>query len=145
MVADGNSIFKASVSQLSVEQILSESSFSQNPSRYGYSENEDEKLLLEDAEQAYNSMIDAIANHCINEVPNDTESLSPVLPLPIIQDEESNHEILDTGNLSEVNFVHNDITLQVFPNLKIPNDRSSRTDILPRENELDNTSFLDQE
>ena len=46
--------------------------------------NEDEKLLLDDAEQAYNSMIDSIANRCINEMPNDTESLSPVLPLPII-------------------------------------------------------------
>src|ERR671918_1121504 len=82
--------------QLSVEQILSQSSFSQNPSRYSIGENEDEKLLLDEAEQAYNSMIDAIANRCINELPNDTEALSPVLPLPIIQDEGSNHEIMDT-------------------------------------------------
>src|SRR5918994_41129 len=62
--------------QLSVEQILSESSFSQNPSRYSIGENEDEKLLLEDAEQAYNSMIDAIANRCITGMPNNSESPS---------------------------------------------------------------------
>ncbi|HYZ58820.1 MAG TPA: hypothetical protein VE544_04110, partial [Nitrososphaeraceae archaeon] len=129
----------------SVEQILSQSHVSQNPSRYGYSENEDEKLLLDDAEQAYNSMMDAIANRCINEVPNDTESLSPVLQLPIIQDEGSNHEIMDTGDLSQVDFVYNDITLQVFPTLKITNERSSGTDMLPSEDELDNTSYRDQE
>jgi hypothetical protein len=129
----------------SVEQILSQSRVSQNQSRYGYSENEDEKLLLDDAEQAYNSMIDAIANRCINEVPNDTESLSPVLPLPIIQDEGSNHEILDTGDMSKVDFVYNDITFQVYPTLKITNERSSATDMLPIEDDLDNTSYRDQE
>src|ERR671918_601767 len=129
----------------SVEQILSQSHVSQNPSRYGYSENEDEQLLLDEAEQAYNSMIDAIANWCINEVPNDTESLSPVLPLPIIQDEESNHEIMDTRDLSQVDFVYNDITFQVYPTLKITNERSSATDMLPIEDELDNTSYRDQE
>lgn len=37
--------------QLSVEQILSESSFNQNPSRYSIGENEDEKSLLDAAEQ----------------------------------------------------------------------------------------------
>src|ERR687892_331224 len=129
----------------SVEQILSQSHVSQNPSRYGYSENEDEKLLLDDAEQAYNSMIDAIANRCINEVPNDAASLSPVLPLPIIQDEGSNYEILDTGDLSQVDFVYNDITFQVYPTLKITNERSSATDMLPIEDDLDNNSYRDQE
>jgi hypothetical protein len=129
----------------SVEQILSQSRVSQNQSRYGYSENEDEKLLLDDAEQAYNSMIDAIANRCINEVVNDTESLSPVLPLPIIQDEGSNHEIMDTRDLSQVDFVYNDITFQVYPTLKITNERSSATDMLPIEDDLDNNSYRDQE
>jgi hypothetical protein len=129
----------------SVEQILSQSHVSQNQSRNGYGENEDEKLLLDEAEQAYNNIIDAIANRCINEVPNDTEPLSPVLPLPIIQDEESNHEIMDTGDLSQVDFVYNDITFQVYPTLKITNERSSRTDMLPSEDELDNTSYRDQE
>ena len=129
----------------SVEQILSQSRVSQNQSRNGFGESEDEKLPLDDAEQAYNSMIDAIANRCINEVPNDTESLSPVLQLPIIQDEGSNHENMDTQDLCQVDFVYNDITFQVYPTLKILNDRSSRTDILPIEDELDNTSYRDQE
>jgi len=110
---------------LSVEQILSQSRVSQNQSRNGYGENEDEKLLLDEAEQAYNSMMHAIASRCINEVLNDTESLSPVLPLPVIQDEERNHEILDTGDLSQVDFVYNDITFQVYPSLKITNERST--------------------
>jgi hypothetical protein len=36
-----------------------------------------------------------------------------------------------------VNFVYNDVTLQLFPTYKISNDRSNRTDILPTEDELD--------
>jgi hypothetical protein len=90
-------------------------------------------------------MIDAITNRCINGIPNDKESSSQILPLPIILDGRNNHEILDIRDLSEINFVHNDITLQVFPILKIPDDRRGRTDMLPREDELDNTSFLDHE
>src|SRR5918995_1090573 len=70
---------------LSVEQILSQPRVSQIPSSPGYAE--EEKLLLDDAEEAYNSMMDAITNRCINEVPNDAESLSPMLPLPIIQED----------------------------------------------------------
>jgi hypothetical protein len=132
---------------LSVEQILSQPRVSQIPSSPGYAE--EEKLLLDDAEEAYNSMMDAITNRCINEVPNDAESLSPMLPLPIIQEDLSpvaaNDIILDTGDLSQVNFVYNDITFQVYPTLKITNERSSRTDMLPQDYELDNTSFRDQE
>jgi hypothetical protein len=65
--------------QLSVEQILLESSFSQNPSRYSIGENEDEKSLLDEAEQSYNRMVDAITSNCINGMPNDTESPSQIL------------------------------------------------------------------
>jgi hypothetical protein len=57
---------------LSVEQIISQPRVSQIPSSPGYAE--DEKLLIDDAEEAYNSMMDAITNRCINEVPNDAES-----------------------------------------------------------------------
>jgi hypothetical protein len=131
----------------SVEQILSQSHVSQNPSRYGYGENEDEKLLLEDAEQVYNSMIDAIANRCINEVPNDCESPSQILSN--IHDSKpsmgNSREIFDTKDLSKLNFVYNDINLQVFPTLKITNERSSATDMLPIEDDLDNNSYRDQE
>ncbi|MGH9974951.1 MAG: hypothetical protein ACRD8Z_03825, partial [Nitrososphaeraceae archaeon] len=115
-------------SPLSVEQILSQSHVSQNPSRNRYGENEDERLLLDDAEQAYNSMMDVIVNRCINEVPNDTTSLSPVLPLPIIQADPSpvagNDVILDSGELSHINFVYNNITFQVYPEPKEKSDGS---------------------
>src|ERR687897_18545 len=132
-------------SHLSVEQIVSESSDSQDAIPCGFGENEIEKVLLDEAEQSYNRFVNAVTNNCINKMPSDTKSSSQILPLPIIQDGRSNHEILDIGNLSELNFVYNDITLQVFPTLKIPNDRSGRTDILPREDELNNTIFLDRE
>lgn len=59
-------------SSLSVEQILSQSSISQTSQ---YSENEDEKFLLDGAEQSYNRIIDAITNNCINGMQNETESL----------------------------------------------------------------------
>ena len=107
-----------------MEQILSESSFSQNPSRYSIGENEDEKLLLDNAEQSYNRMVDAITSNCINGMPNDIGSPSQILS--DIQDSKlsvgHSREIFDTKDLSELNFVYNDITLQVFPTLKIPND-----------------------
>ena len=35
-----------------------------------------------------------------------------------------NSEILDTADLSQVNFVYNNITFQVYPNPKITNERS---------------------
>jgi hypothetical protein len=38
--------------------------------------------------------------------------------------------------------VYNDVTLQLFPTHKISNDRSNRTDILPTEDELDITDYL---
>ena len=127
-----------------MEQILLESSFSQNPSRYSIGENEDEKSLLDEAEQSYNRMVDAITSNCINGMPNDTESPSQILS--DIQDNKllvgHSREIFDTKDLSELNFVYNDITLQVFPTLKIPNDRSNRTDTLLREDELDISGFL---
>ncbi|HYZ60424.1 MAG TPA: hypothetical protein VE544_12265 [Nitrososphaeraceae archaeon] len=137
---------------LSADQILplSESISSSISPRelYGYDDEEEDaiaKLLLDETEQLFNRLVDTVTNRCINWMPNDKESSSQILPLPIIQDGRSNHEDLDTRNLSELNFVYNDITLQVFPTLKISNDQSSRTDTLPGEDELDNTSFLDQE
>ena len=51
-------------SHLSVEQILSQSSIGQHASQYNG--NEDEKLLLDEAEHSYEKMADAITNNCIN-------------------------------------------------------------------------------
>jgi hypothetical protein len=136
-------------SHLSVEQILPYSSRSQDANLHGFSENEIEKVLLDEAEQSYNRLVNAVTNNCINKIPSDSKSFSQVLPFPVIQDDLSpvtgSGVILDSGKLSELNFVHNDITLQVFPTLEISNDQSSRTYTPPREDELDNISFLDQE
>ena len=46
-------------SLLSVEQILSQSSVSENTSRYRYSEDEDERLIIDEAEQSYNRIMNA--------------------------------------------------------------------------------------
>jgi hypothetical protein len=135
---------------LSAEQVLVSKAISSSISPhelYGYTDEEDAiaKLLLDETEQLFNRLVDTVTNRCINWIPNDKESSSQILSLPIIQDGRSNHEVLDTRNLSELNFVYNDITLQVFPTLKISNDRSNRTDTLPKEDELNNTIFPDQE
>jgi len=132
---------------LSAEQILLSQATSSSISPhelYGYGDEEDAiaKLLLDEAELLFNRLVDAVTNRSINCIPNDKESSWQILPLPIVQDGRSK---MDTRNLSEFNFVYNDITLQVFPTLKISNNYSNRTDTLPREDELDNTSFLDQE
>ena len=137
--------YNTSSPSLSVEQILSESSSISPNAPYGYTDEEETitKLLLDEAEQLFSRFVDAVTNRCIYRIPNDNESSPQILPLPIIQDERSK---MDTRNLSEFNFVYNDITLQVFPTLKDPNDRSNRTDTLPNEDdELNKTSFLDQE
>jgi hypothetical protein len=98
-------------SHLSVEQILSDSSDRQDASLYDFGENENEKLLLDEAEQSYNRMVDAITSNCINGIPNDTESPSQILSN--IQDSKlsvgNSREIFDTKDLSELNFVYNDI------------------------------------
>jgi hypothetical protein len=60
-------------SHLSVEKILAQSSISQ--SARPYEESEDEKFLLQEAEQSYNRIIDAITNNCINGMQNETEPL----------------------------------------------------------------------
>ena len=115
---------------------------------YGYDDEKEDaiaKLLLDETEQLFNRLVDTVTNRCINWMPNDKESPSQILPLPIIQDEGSNHEILDTRDMSQVDFVYNDITFQVYPTLKITNERSSRTDMLPIEDDLDNNSYRDQE
>lgn len=43
-----------------MEQIIPTSSVSQNGCQYRYIENENEKLLLDEAEQSYNRIVDVI-------------------------------------------------------------------------------------
>ncbi len=70
------------------------------------------------AEQSYYRIVDAITNRCINEMPIDTKLSSEMLRVPDIQDGlssiEGNHKIFDTGDLSQVNLVYNNITFQVY-------------------------------
>lgn len=57
-------------------------------------------------------------------MPNNTESSSQILQAFHEQDIRSNRETYDSGNLSEVNLAHNNITFHVYPVLKITNERS---------------------
>jgi hypothetical protein len=129
-------------SSLSVEQILSEPSDSQDANLYAFGE--DEKLLLDEAEQSYNKIADSIANKCINEIHTDAQTLQ----VPDTQDGLSsiekgggNDKIFDTRDLSRVKLVYNKITFQVCSG-SLTNDRSSRTDGRSREDKLDISSFL---
>lgn len=132
--------------QLSMEQILSESSVSQNLGQYSIGVNDTEKLLLDEAELSYNRMVDAVTNNFINGIPTNTESASQILPLPIIQDSLSsiagNNEILDTRDLSQFNLAYNNITFEIYPSLEISNERSNKTVKRPVENELDTSGFI---
>ena len=116
-----------------MEQILSESSDSQDASLYGFGENENEKLLLDEAEQSYNRIANAITNTCINEMPNNTESSSQILQVSDVNDDrlssvEDTYKILDTRDLSQINLVYNNITFQVYPDSGFTNEQMSETD-----------------
>ena len=133
-------------SHFSVEQILSQSSISQNSSQYRYSEDEDEKILLDEAEQSYNRIVNAITNTCINEMPNNTESSSQILQVPDVNDNrlssvEDTYKILDTRDLSQINLTYNNITFQVYPDSGFTNEQRSETQTRPSKNELDRYNF----
>ena len=133
-------------SHFSVEQILSQSSISQNSSQYRYSEDEDEKILLDEAEQSYNRIVNAITNTCINEMPNNTESSSQILQVPDVNDNrlssvEDTYKILDTRDLSQINLTYNNITFQVYPDSEFTNEQMSETQTRPSKNELDRYNF----
>jgi len=120
----------------------SEPSDSQDANLYAFGE--DEKLLLDEAEQSYNKIADSIANKCINEIHTDAQTLQ----VPDTQDGLSsiekgggNDKIFDTRDLSRVKLVYNKITFQVCSG-SLTNDRSSRTDGRSREDKLDISSFL---
>jgi hypothetical protein len=83
---------------LSVEQLLLQSSPSiQKASRYEHREDENEKMLLDEAELSYNRLVDAITNHSINQIPktpNDTGLPSERFQVAGIQGIESNEMML---------------------------------------------------
>ncbi len=47
-----------------------------NPSRDGNNEDTPEKILLDEAEQVFSKLIDNITGKCVNEISNDTKSIS---------------------------------------------------------------------
>ena len=77
-------------------------------------------------------------------MPNNTESSSQILQAFHEQDIRSNRETYDSGNLSEVNLAHNNITFHVYPVLKITNERSGGRGVLPRENDSDFHNFVQE-
>jgi transposase len=131
-------------SHLSVEQILSP--ISQHAGQYNGSE--EEKLLLDEAEQSYNTIVDTITTYCVNGIPNYIKSTSRILQVPEIQDcpspVEDRHKIFDTRDLSQVNLVYNNVTYQVIPGPKITNERSSGADArLSKDESEQRDSFYD--
>jgi hypothetical protein len=83
----------------------------------------------------YKKTLDAITNNCINGMPGDAELSSDLFQVVDIQDEPAsakgdNRKIFDTRDLSQVNLVYNDITLQVYPE---PKEKSNGSGIWPRD------------
>ena len=64
-------------SHVSVEQILSESFDSQDASLYAFGMDENEKLFLDESEQSYNTIVNAITNYCVNKIPDDMSIIGP--------------------------------------------------------------------
>ena len=92
-------------------------------------------MLLDEAEQLYNRIMNAITNICINKMPSDTKSPSQI---PDIQDGLSlvrdSRKIFDTRELSQISLGYNNITFQVYPGPKI-------TNVMSGEDESDTYSF----
>ena len=64
---------------LSVEQLLSQSSISENqsdPTQFAHNNDSLENLILYEAEQCYNRIVEAYVDKCTNDIPYDAESSS---------------------------------------------------------------------
>ena len=64
---------------LSVEQLLSQSSISENqsdPTQFAHNNDSLENLILDEAEQCYNRIVEAYVGKCTNDIPYDAESSS---------------------------------------------------------------------
>jgi predicted transcriptional regulator len=86
------SLYYNTTPNLSVEQLLSKSPIIENqsdPARFSYSNDSLENLIMEEAEQCYNRLVEAYADKCINDIPYDAESLAPAYNVPSIQHEMS--------------------------------------------------------
>jgi transcription termination factor NusB len=118
------------LSHLSVEQILSESSNSQDASLYGFGEDENEKLLLDEAVHSFNRIVNAITNNCINKMSSDTKSPSQIPDIQggllLVKD---SRKIFDTRELSQINLVYNDITLQINSDTIFSCEQSSKDEL----------------
>ena len=67
---------------LSVEQLLSQSLISENqsdPTQFAHNNDSLENLILDEAEQCYNRIVEAYVAKCINDIPYDAESSSSSL------------------------------------------------------------------
>jgi hypothetical protein len=113
-------------STISVIRSLTQPSINQNEqnlSQYGYNDDPNETLLLDEAEHLYNKIVEAFANKCINDVTNDTESSSQILQVPDTQlslsTDEGCHTSLDASeeNLFPTNVLFNNISLRLFTNI----------------------------
>ena len=128
-------------SHISVEQILSESSTIQSASRYHIGEIEDESLLLDEAEQLYNRIVDTITNNCVNGI-EDITSASRISDVPDIQNSlfpvENTRKIFDTRDLSQITLIYNDVKFQVQSTTKI----SDGSSIKPREDGSDACNYM---
>ena len=70
---------------LSVEQLLSQSLISENqsdPTQFAHSNDSLENLILDEAEQCYNRIVEAYVSKCTNDIPNDAESSSSLYEVP---------------------------------------------------------------
>jgi hypothetical protein len=74
-------------------------------------------------------------------MPNNTESLSPISQVPDVQDIGDSSKIFDTRDLSQVNFVYNNITFQVHPSSKISSESYREKDVMPGEDESGTYNF----
>jgi hypothetical protein len=84
---------------LSVEILLSQPSFGLNKQNQNQSVcNGDslEALLLDEAEQLYIRIVEALMSKCMNEITNDTGSVTPLLRLPDILPNHFTQVVSDT-------------------------------------------------
>lgn len=134
---------------LSVEQLLLQCLISQNeqhPNQFGYNEDSLERLLLDEAEQSYNRFAEVLTGKCMNDITNDTESLTLMSQLPARQPTPSTSTIPDTseGEISIRPAIMNNFALEICRhNSNIANEPSSGTDVqLRKKDESDTCNFL---